>query len=170
MLKEFQRIRCEFGTFFNVVREYISKSCQVEELKTCVIDCFQDTKFQLVEAKTCEDVLNVVREKCSLIDITGVEALVKRFNIVKAHDVIEEYKLKIEEFCKDVSENPSLKKNLDDINSCDRNTYEAAVFLLDWSADESMQEDIKAILSHSLSILSKNIQVSVRNKSDEEQS
>lgn len=174
MSKEFQSLRADFGLFFNQVRTCIcgsiSRSNSLQELKTFLLDCYQDAKCQLSEAKTCEDVLHVVREKCSLNDIKGVEILVERFNIKEACTFIEEYKSRIDNFCQSFSEKLYLKTISDNIMSCDY-TYEAADFLLDWNADDSTQQDIKAILSHSLEKLSKTfIQVTVRNINNEEKS
>lgn len=174
MLKDFQSLRADFGLFFNQVRVcicgYISRSDSLKELKTFLLDCYQDAKCQLHAAKTCEDVLHVVREKCSLNDIKGVEILVERFKIKEACTFIEEYKSKFDNFCQSFSEKLYLKTVSDNIMSRDY-TYEAAEFLLDWNADDSTQQDVKAILSHSLEKLSKTfIQVTVRNMNNGEQS
>ena len=100
MRSEFNSIRTEFGTVFNKIRALIKESPPpLEELKMYLEDCFCHLKPELTHASCIDEVLNIVRNKCTLIDVGCLEALVKRFDITKATVHIKTYKEYIDKFC-----------------------------------------------------------------------
>ncbi|XP_019854903.1 PREDICTED: uncharacterized protein LOC109583850 [Amphimedon queenslandica] len=63
---------------------------------------FIDSKF-VGEKPVKESVLNIMKDKCSLIDITTLEEIIRYLEIQEAKPIIKRYKKMVEEFCKDVS-------------------------------------------------------------------
>ena len=63
---------------------------------------FMDSKF-VREKPGKESVLNIIKEKCSLIDITALEEIVSYLEIQEAKQIIKRYKTMVEEFRKNVS-------------------------------------------------------------------
>ena len=58
------------------------------------------------------DILNIVQDKCTLIDINYMEAMVIRFNIEEAKTHIESYKTMVDQFCQTTHVCDCLEKTL----------------------------------------------------------
>ena len=78
MSSQFTNIRTEFGITFNIIRSIIeSKPPPIYDMKMFLEDCYPPLKPSLAHCKSISDVLDVVRDKCTLIDINYLEALVR---------------------------------------------------------------------------------------------
>ena len=162
MKPTFKSIRKEFAKAIFNIRSSIAKSQpSLQEVKSLLYS-FPDLKPELASAKTLDDILNLVHDKCTLIDITYLEAIVEQFNIEEAKSHIKEYKEIVEHFSQEVavelclgqsflvSKNPSLLK------------CETAKFVLDWDpADNYTLKDIEDILVVSLKKLAKKVKIVV---------
>ena len=145
---KFQEMRIKFGsTFFQVRRSFSKKKkfVDVNDLKWLVTDCFPDLKSQLYDKKTINDVLEVVKRKCNIINVRPIEELAIQFNIKEAETIIKEYKKVAKKFCKTISVRLCLDEKLQAVPT-PRLKSETVVFVLNWNPDESTLQDINDVL------------------------
>ena len=84
MAPTFTSIRGEFAKAVFNIRCCITKStASAEEVKRLLYG-FPDLKPELSNAKTMNDILDVVHDKCTLINISYLEVVVEQFNIEDA--------------------------------------------------------------------------------------
>ena len=162
MSSEFTNIRTKFGITFNIIRSIIkSNPPPLEDLKEFLEDCDSSLKPSLVHCKCISDVLNIVRDKCTLIDINYLDAIVMRFNVEGAKTYIVSYTKDIEEFC----QNSSIRVCLDEIFSVTIISpplkCETVTFVLDWDPDDYTLNDIRTLLSAVFQRLAKRVTVKV---------
>ena len=162
----FTEIRSKFGRTFFRVRKAISKSSPlIEDLKTFLQDSFPDLKPQMSHVKTIDDTLDIIRDKCTLIDFNYLETIVEEFDIQEAKSYIEEYKSYIKEICKTLSVKLCLDESFNVKNSSSLKG-ETATFILDWDPDKFTINDIEEILSVCLEELSIHVQVVTTKKAN----
>ena len=104
MRKEFKQMRTKFGSTFYNVRLLFSKKLAkspkvVNKMKALLVDCFPDLKSELSPKKTIDDVLDVVKRKCSIVDVHPLEVLAVQFKVKEAEKIIKEHKEAAKEFC-----------------------------------------------------------------------
>ena len=165
MSPKFRSIRMEFAIAFYNIHLAITKSLSfiTEELKKLLQDCFPELIPRLANCKSIDDVLDLVQDKCSLIDINCLEIIVKRFYIKDAEVHVQAYNEIIEEFVRSVTVRLCLNENFEITNALSPLQCETAKFILDWKLedlDKFKLSDIREILSISLeSRLSKRVKV-----------
>ena len=151
MSPEFTLIRTEFGAMFYNIRTIItSKEIDSNELKKLIGDCFSDLKPQLENKVKIDDVLEVVKGKCSLIDVHCLEVIVRTFKITGGQELLDSYKEAVNKFCKSMSSRLCVDEILQVVRTPTRLASETVVFIVDWNPDTSTLEDIKNLLSISL--------------------
>ena len=162
----FSEIRSKFGrTFFRVRKAFLKNSPLIEDLKTFLQDIFPGLKPQIAHVNTIDDILNIIREKCTLIDINYLEIIVEEFDIREAKSYIEAYKSYMEEFCRTVSVKLCLDESFN-VKTSSSLKGETATFILDWDPDNYTINDIKEILSVCLQELSIHVQVETTKKAN----
>ena len=157
----FNSMRLEFGTTFSKIRDAIKEaSVTLENLKTCLRDCYPDLSPQLAHTSTntLDDILEIVKEKCTLIDIGILKAIAKRFGITKADVHIRAYEDTIEEFCHTITTRLSLNESLV-VSTSSPLKCETAKFVLEWDPDKTSLTDIKNLLSVAFERLNKRVKV-----------
>ena len=157
----FNSMRLEFGTTFSKIRDAIKEtSVTLENLKTFLRDCYPDLSPQLTHtsSNTLDDILEIVKEKCTLIDIGILKAIAKRFGITKADVHIKTYEDAIEEFCSTVTTRLSLQESLV-VSTSSPLKCETAKFVLEWDPDKTSLTDIKNLLSVAFEKLNKRVKV-----------
>ena len=145
----FQKMRIKFGsTFFQVRRNFLKKQkdLNIDEIKALVADCFPALKSELNDKKTINEVLDVVKRKCNIINIRPLKVLITEFNIEEAEAIIKEYKKKAKDFCKTISVRLCLDEKLQAVPTPSRLKSETVIFILDWNPDESTLQDINDVL------------------------
>ena len=161
MKPEFNKIRSKFGRTFYRVRKAISKNSPlIDDLKMFLQDSFPDLKPQIAHVNTIDEILVIIRQNCTLIDINYLETIVEEFDIQEAKRYIEEYKSYKEEFCRTVSVKLCLDESFK-VKTSSSLEGETATFILDWNPDKCVINDIKEILSVCLEELSVYAQVEV---------
>lgn len=148
MRKEFKEMRLTFGTtFFQVRRNFCSNKALVDinDMKLLVIDCFPDLEPQLFHKKTINEVLDVVKRKCSIINVRPLEVLTTVFGIKEAEKKLRSYKNKAKDFCKSLSVQLCLSEELQAVHT-PRLKSETVVFILNWDPDKSTLQDIDDVL------------------------
>ena len=167
MGSKFNQIRKKFGTTFYKIRRAVLKiNPPIEEVKTLLQDSYPDLKSQLAHVNTVDEILNIIRDKCTLIDITYLEVIVETFDIQEAESFIETYKTSIEEFCRTVSVRLSLDENFQVSTTSSTLKCETATFILDWNPDDYVLDDIRDVLSECFERLSKHVQINIIKKTN----
>ena len=150
MGEKFKDMRIKFGSTFYNVRLLFSKKWaksqkDINKMKALLADCFPDLKSELSVAKTIDGVLDVVKRKCSIVDVRPLEVLAQQFKIKKAEDIIRKHKEAAEEFCKSVSVSLSSDETLQAIPTryllC-----ETITFVLNRNPDSTTLQDINDVL------------------------
>ena len=97
-------------------------------------------------AESFDDVMELVKEKCTIINIGCLETIVDRFNITEAKQCIADYKTEVDIFCHavrlNVCEKLSFLKSSLSVLKCD-----TTEFVLKWKPDESTLCDVKRLLT-----------------------
>ena len=139
----FDQIRVKFRLLFCTLLPLIESvvAPKLKQFKIFLQDCFQELEPQLVNTESFDDIMDIVREKCTIINICCLEAVVNWYNITEAQDHIEEYKADINTFCQKMK--AKLCAELE-IGLPYPDTIE---FILEWNEDEHALCDIQCLLS-----------------------
>ena len=163
MQPEFHSMRIKFGTTFSKVRDAIKKTpLTVEKLKCYLLDCYPEltTRLSHPSINTIDSILNIVKEKCTLIDICILEAIRERFDIKEVETHIKAYNDAIDEFCRTVSIRLCLQETLEVTKRSSLNC-ETAEFVLEWNPDRRSLDDVRKLLSVAFKRLKKRVKVIV---------
>ena len=120
-------------------------SFSLKELKKYLKRCFRELKPQLSIAESFDDVMDIVEEKCMIINVACLEAVIDHYNIKEAKDHIATYKSAVEKFCEDVKLSVLLSENFM-IGSSTPLKCETIEFILEWKADEHTLSEIQDLL------------------------
>lgn len=131
-------------------------------LKHYLLDCYPDLTPRLSHPSinTIDSILDIVKEKCTLIDICILEAIAERFDIKGVETHIKAYNDAIDEFCRTVSIRQCLQETLEVTKSSSLNC-EIAKFVLEWNPDRRSLDDIRKFLSVAFKRLKKRVKVIV---------
>ena len=159
--KKFDEMKVTFGKLIHAVAPLIAKSIpSLQELKTFLRRCYRELKPQLSIAESFDDVIELVEDKCTIINIVCLEAIVDTFNISEAKQYIKEYQAAIDAFCNEVKlsvcENQSFSTNLSTLLKC-----ETVEFVLEWEPDDYTLTQIRALLTEAFKDLIKRVQIRV---------
>ena len=147
----FASIREEFAITFSNIREAINKSPPpLDILKRFLRDGYSHLKSRIAYSNSIDDVLDVVNDDCTLISITCVESVVKRFDIKEAMAHIQAYKDVVQSFCKKMKASLCLGESFKVTKIPSLLRCETAVFVLDWDPKGCTLEDIKDLLAESV--------------------
>ena len=152
-------MRIYYGTLIKTVTHLIgATNSSLEDLKSYLLLCYSELRPQLENAQTLTDIMIIVKDKNTIIDIEYLEAFVDYFNIQEANDHIVAYKIAIEEFCEEITLNVCFNESFAIVSpsllKCD--TVE---FVLDWKADDHSLCDIRVLLRKAFNKLAKNVHV-----------
>ena len=148
MKKKFEDMRIKFGSAFLKVKRVFTRMksvLNIDEVKELISDWFPDLRSQLSNKKTIEEVLNVLKRKCNIVNIRPLENLAFEFNIEDAKPIIKSYKEEAKDFCKSVSVSLCLDEELQVAATPSRLLCETVVFVLNWNPDEYTLQDISDI-------------------------
>ena len=139
----FDRTKVALGNLLDSLAPLISK-VPLADLIAYIRRCYPELAPQLAHAPTSKDVVELIENKCSIINIVILEAIVQRFSITEAADYILAYKMSLEEFCENsltMCCNVQLKPLSSSLLICD-----TIKFILEWKPDQRTLADIKALL------------------------
>ena len=147
----FGSIRKKFGIAFSKVREAINKSPPpLDELMCFFADSYPHLETEITHSKSINDVLNVVRGHCTLINISCLEGIVERFDIKEAQTHIQTYKDVVQSFCKETKACLCLNETFNENKSHSLLKCETADFVLDWDPTNYTLQDIRDIIAESV--------------------
>ena len=152
-------MKVTFGNLIETVAPLIAKAIpSLKELKTYLRRCFRELKPQLSSVESFDDVMELVEDKCTIINICCLEAIVDHYNITEAKRHITEFKTAVDTFCEKVKTNICINQNFK-VSSSHHLTCETIEFILEWEADKYTLRDIKDLLSKAFKDLAKSVQV-----------
>ena len=131
----------------------------LEDLKIYLRTCFRDLRPQLATAESINDVMDLVQDKCTIINVCCLEAIVDHYNITAAKQHIEEFKTAVDTFCEKIKTDICLKQNFKISSFSHHLTCETIEFVLEWETDKYTLRDIKHLLSKAFGDMAKSVQV-----------
>ena len=155
-------MRVKFGNLIEAVEPVIAKGIpSLEELKKYLRRCFRELKPQLSLAESFDDVMELVENKCTIINVCCLEAIVDHYNITDAKRHITEFKTTVDTFCEEVKLSVCCKESFKRILPSRLLTCETIEFVLEWKTDEHTLNDIRDLLSKAFENLVGNVQIRV---------
>ena len=147
----FGSIKREYAIAFSNIREAINITPPpLDKLKRFLRDGYSHLKSQIAHSNSIDDVLDVVNDHCTLINISCLEGIVTRFKIKEAETHIQTYKNFVQSFCKETKASLCLNESFKVTNTPALLQCETAVFVLNWNPKDCTIEDIEDILSESV--------------------
>ena len=118
---------------------------KLKELKTFLRMSFRELRPQLAIAESFDDVMDIVRERCTIINIACLEAIINHYKIEEAKSHITAYKVEVDQFCEEfklrVCENNDFMTSPSTLLKCD--TIEVT---LERMTDEHSFHEIPGVL------------------------
>ena len=136
----------------------------LDDLKMYLRRCFQELRSQLSIAKSFDDVMDLVQDKCTIINICCLEAVVNHYNITEAKSHIAEFKMAVDTFCETVKVNICLKQNFKLVSHSHHLICETIEFVLEWEVDKYTLKHIKDLLSKAFEDMAESVQVRAINE------
>ena len=158
---QFFEIRTKFEMTFNQVEDVMkTKHPSLEEMKHCFQSHYTHLKQHLANITTITEFLNVVKQKCSLIDIRCLEVVIDQFCLKKVEQHIEDYKHFINDFCCHVTIDNCLNKTFDVVTMSTPLKCETLKFFLDWKPSNNYKiRDATELLLVSFGELARNVKL-----------
>ena len=103
--------------------------------------------------------MDLVQDKCTIINVCCLEAIVNHFKITAAKPHIEEFKTAVNTFCKNIKTDICFKQNFKITSFSHHLTCETIEFVLEWETDKYTLRDIKDLLSKAFGDMAKSVQV-----------
>ena len=118
-------------------------------MKQFLRDGYSYLKSQIAHSTSIDDVLDVVNDHCTLINISCLEGIVERYDIKEAETHIQAYKNIVQSFCKETKASLCLEETLKESKSRSL-LKETAIFVLDWDPTNYTLQDIRDIIAESV--------------------
>ena len=119
-------------------------------MKQFLRDGYSYLKSQIAHSTSIDDVLDVVNDHCTLINISCLEGIVTRFKIKEAETHIQAYKDVVQSFCEKTKACLCLEETLKESKSRSLLKCETAEFVLDWDPTNYTLQDIRDIIAESV--------------------
>ena len=126
--------------------------------------CFRELRPLLVTAESFNDVIEIVQDKCTIINICCLEDIVDQYDITEAKEHITNYNTTVDAFCERIKADVCRNQSFMMSSSSHLLICETIVFILDWEADKCTLIDIKGLLSKAFKGLAKSVQVRAVNE------
>ena len=140
----------KFGLTIDNLKELIlAKSPPLHKLKSILGLSYRALKPRLSMCNCVGDVLEIIEEKCSLLNLSCMKAITERFQIKDANDCIKSYNAALSEFCKSIRLTPCIGRHFLKFNSAISSQplkCETVKFILSWKTDEYTLDDINELL------------------------
>ena len=148
-----------FGNLIETVTPLIAKSIpSLQELKTFLCRCYRELKPQLSIAESFDDVMELVEDKCTIINIWCLESIVDYFNITEANHHIKNYKAAVDSFCENIKANLCAELEID-------LPYPGTIeFILEWIVSEHALHQIQDLLSKAFCDMANEVIVRVKDE------
>ena len=117
-----------------------------------------DVKEQLNTCESVGEIMQIVINQCSLVDLTLLEGIIEFFNIEEAKKHIDEYKETVKDFCSNKSLSSWLNETLGRFSCLQCETLQ---FSVDKNVDERTLKDVHDLTAIAFESLSTNVRVIV---------
>ena len=154
-------MRIHLGSTFRAVDKAIcsiNPPLDCKEIKKFICFIRSDLKVEIDTCVEVDEVLLVIREHCSLLDIKLLEAIVKEFNIEGAKKAVQDYKACLKIFSDKVKGKFCLEQK---IALCSSLKCETITVTVDKDVEQICFEDIDVLMKLAFETLSSNIRVHV---------
>ena len=97
----FDEMKGKFGNLLHIVAPLLKSavmsssqqlSSPLDDLKKFLGRCFRELKPKLSIAESFDDVMDIIEERCTIINIYCLENVINQYNVKKAECHIETYK------------------------------------------------------------------------------
>ena len=137
-----------------------TKHPTLEEMKYYLQRHYFHPKQHLANITTIADFLNVVKEKCSLIDIRCLEVVIDQFCLKKVEQCIKVYKSFINDFCCHATVESCLNETFEVVAMSTPLKCETLKFFLNWKPSNNYRiRDATELLFVSFGELAKNVKL-----------
>ena len=154
-----------FGSLIHTVAPLIETGIpSLKDLKMYLRRCFPDLRPQLSIAESFDDVMDLVQDKCTIINICCLEFVVNYYNITEAKSLITEFKMRVDTFCETVKVSICLKQNFKLISHSHHLICETIEFILEWEVDKYTLNHIRDLLSKAFEDMAEFVQVRAINE------
>ena len=157
---EFDQMRAAFGTLvFNIAPLIEAGIPSLNELKKYLGCCFQELAPQLSTVESFDDVMKLVQNQCTIINICCLETIIDHYEITKAKQHIAKFNKCVNDFCENVKADICLKQNFEIALSCPRLICETIEIIVEWKTNECTLRHIKGLLSKAFTNMASSVQV-----------
>ena len=164
---EFDRMRADYGKLMEKVVPIVVKSISsLRTLKKFLQRCFPELTHQLAIAKSFNSVMDLVEDKCTIINVACLEAIVDHYDITEAKNHIEDFKKLVDDFCEKIKANVCCNQSFKIPSFSQPLICETIVFVLEWEADKHTISDIKRLLAKAFKDLVNSVQVRAINEGE----
>ena len=144
----FNSLQQEFTTLVSTLTRLIADNLSsLKELKMYLQRSYRELKPQLAHAKSSDDVITIIVEKYNIINVDCLEATVDHLDIKEAKDHITAYKMRADDFCKEVSLSMCCDESFKAASLSCLLTCETVQFTLKWNADEHKLIEVQELLT-----------------------
>ena len=155
---EFTGIRDKFADLIDDVARAM-QNISYDELKRYI--CFRDRNLrpEINECENTDDIMQLISDRCSLIDIALLESVVRKFKIEQAKLAIQYYKDEIENF---YQEGRPLRQFLDnELSLSSPLQCETATITVNKAIDDYELKDIDVLMTYVFEAIAPNVKVVV---------
>ena len=159
--EDFDQMRVDFGNLIVNVSPLIKAAIpSLDDFKMYLRRCFEELKPQLPLAESFDDVIDLVQDKCTIINVCCLEAIIDHYNIIEAKTHIIKFKTAVGEFCEKVKADICLTESFTITSTSSHHlTCETIEFVVEWEADKRTLNHIKGLLSKAFKDMAKSVQV-----------
>ena len=152
-------MRVAFGKLFVNVSPHIESGItSLKDFKKYLKTLYPELKPQLSSARSFDAVMEVVRNKCTIINVCCLKAIADHYKLREVKQQITKFKTKVNRFCKNMKAKICFEQTFN-ITFCTHLTCNTIVFVLDWEPDEYTLDDIKNLLSKAFKNMADSVQV-----------
>ena len=156
----FDQMRATFGRLIHTVAPLIEAGIpSLKDLKMYLGRCFRELRPQLSTTESFDDVMDLVQDKCTIINVCCLEEIVNYYKITEAKPLVTEFKMTVDAFCENVKVSICLKQNFKLTSHSHHLICETIEFILEWEVDKYTLKHIRDLLSKAFEDMAESVQV-----------
>lgn len=153
---EFDEFRVKCGIARDLIADSMTPLPLCNKIKIFLLQCFPELEGKLADVDDVEGVMDIIKMKCTIINITPLQAIAGRFQFDDAKMLIKKYEEDLDIFCHEKKLQFVLGKDLS-LSQTSAHGEIIIKFVLDWKPDEHKLQDIRRLLGRAFQDLSKRI-------------
>ena len=131
---------------------------KLEKLKKYLGRCFRELKPQLSVTESFDNVMELVEEKCTVVNIGHLETIIDHYNVEEAKVHITTYKSEVDKLCEEIKLSVCQKGDFmtapSSLLKC-----ETIKFVLEWETDKHTFNEIRELLWKAFGKMAKRVLV-----------